>query len=138
MPPLNRQLLIYLLDLLAVFASKSATNLMTSERLVAAFQPSLLSRPPSEMSAEDHTRAADTMVFMVENQDNFLIGMGVIASGDKNPVAGIQTKRAESPVVREDVSLPLLRRNMSNPEIRREKPGDDRGAGFARPGSSAS
>jgi hypothetical protein len=52
LPPLNRQLLIYLLDLLAVFSSKSATNLMTSGRLVAAFQPSLPSRPPSEMSAE--------------------------------------------------------------------------------------
>ncbi|KAG9239586.1 Rho GTPase activation protein [Amylocarpus encephaloides] len=73
LPPLSRQLLIYLLDLLAVFASKSETNLMTSQRLVAAFQPSLLSRPPSEMSADDHTRASDTMVFMVENQESFLV-----------------------------------------------------------------
>jgi hypothetical protein len=27
---------------------------MTSERLVAAFQPALLSRVPNEMSSEDH------------------------------------------------------------------------------------
>ena len=35
--PLNRQLLLYLLDLLAVFASKSQINHMTSSRLVAVF-----------------------------------------------------------------------------------------------------
>lgn len=88
---------------------------MTSGRLVAAFQPLLLSRPTSEMSAEDHTRAAETMVFMVENQDNFLIGMGIIAGTDKKPAAETQTK----------------------PEIRREKLRSDGGAGFARLGSSA-
>ena len=73
--PLNRQLLLYLLDLLAVFASKSDRNCMTSQRIVAAFQPALLSRTPSKMSASDHMLAAGTMVFLVENQDHFLIGM---------------------------------------------------------------
>jgi GTPase-activating protein SAC7 len=74
--PLNRQLLIYLLDIAAVFASMSDTNKMTSARIVAAFQPSLLAREASVgMSALDHVRAADTLVFMIENQDHFLIGM---------------------------------------------------------------
>jgi hypothetical protein len=93
---LNRQLLLYLLDLLAVFASKSETNFMTSQRLVAAFQPSLLSRPPSEMSADDHTRASDKMVFMMENQNYFLIGMSA---------AEAQTKPAETPAVQEGVDV---------------------------------
>ncbi|KAH6714433.1 Rho GTPase activation protein [Leptodontidium sp. MPI-SDFR-AT-0119] len=75
LPPLSRQLLLYLLDLLAVFASKSDENHMTSTRLVAVFQPSLLSKEPQSMTAEDHERAALVMVFMVENQDHFLIGM---------------------------------------------------------------
>ena len=75
LPPLNRQLLLYLLDLLAVFASKSDKNHMTSSRLVAVFQPSLLSKEPQSMTAEDHELAASVMVFMVENQDHFLIGL---------------------------------------------------------------
>ena len=85
LPPLNRQLLLYLLDLLAVFASKSDRNHMTSPRIVAAFQPAFLSRPPSEMSASDHLLAAETMIFMVENQDHFLIGMRGGTSRDEEP-----------------------------------------------------
>ncbi|PVH79475.1 Rho GTPase activation protein [Cadophora sp. DSE1049] len=75
LPALHRHLLLYLLDLLAVFASKSDTNRMTSSRLVAVFQPSLLSKEPQSMTAEDHELAASVMVFMVENQDHFLIGL---------------------------------------------------------------
>ena len=85
LPPVNRQLLLYLLDLLAVFASKSDKNHMTSPRIVAAFQPAFLSRPPSEMSASDHLLAAETMIFMVENQDHFLIGMRCGISKDEEP-----------------------------------------------------
>lgn len=135
LPPLSQQLLMYLLDLLSMFVLKSESNLMTSQRLVAAFQPSLLSRPPSEMSADDHTQASDTMVFIVENQDKFMIG---IRGANKERAAETQTKPAETPVVQENVDLPLLRRNMSDPGIRREQPSGDGGAGFARPGSSAS
>lgn len=64
---------------------------MTSQRLVAAFQPALLSRPPSEMSAVDHVLASDTMIFMVENQDHFLIGMRGTGSGDSNKQATDET-----------------------------------------------
>lgn len=64
------------LDLVAVFASNSDTNKMTSARIVAAFQPRLLAREASVgMSVLDHVRAADTLVFMIENQDNFLTGV---------------------------------------------------------------
>jgi len=69
-PVLNRQLLLYLLDTFA--ALTPFQNLMTTERLVATFQPALLSRVPSGMSAEDHILAAKVMVFMTENQDDFL------------------------------------------------------------------
>ncbi|KAH7309930.1 Rho GTPase activation protein [Rhexocercosporidium sp. MPI-PUGE-AT-0058] len=88
LPSLNRQLLLYLLDLLAVFASQADKNRMTSQRIVAAFQPALLSRPVSEMSASGHILAANAMVFLVENQDHFLIGMrgaGASDSNDKEP-----------------------------------------------------
>nr|KMM66367.1 rho-GTPase-activating protein 5 [Coccidioides posadasii RMSCC 3488] len=39
LPPLNRQLLLYILDLLTVFASKSDLNRMTAGNLAAIFQP---------------------------------------------------------------------------------------------------
>ncbi|KAH7407222.1 Rho GTPase activation protein [Cadophora sp. MPI-SDFR-AT-0126] len=80
LPPLHRQLLIYLLELIAVFASKSDTNLMTTSRLIAVFQPSLLSKEPQSMTAEDHELAASAVVFMVENLDHFLIGARGTAS----------------------------------------------------------
>jgi GTPase-activating protein SAC7 len=83
MASLNRQLLLYLLDLLAVFASKADLNQMTPARLVAHFQPGLLAKPPAEMTVEDHEVAALVMVFLIENQDNFLIGMADDVSQEK-------------------------------------------------------
>lgn len=75
LPPLNRQLLLYILDLLAVFASKSEQNLMTSQNLSAIFQPGLISHPSHDMSPEDYRISQDVLVFLIENQDHFLMGM---------------------------------------------------------------
>ncbi|KAL2072074.1 hypothetical protein VTL71DRAFT_11417 [Oculimacula yallundae] len=96
LPPLHRQLLLYLLDLLAVFSAKADVNLMTSARLVAVFQPSLLSKQPHLMTADDHDQAAQAMIFMVENQYNFIIGMQGIADNDDN--AAVVTDQATTPV----------------------------------------
>lgn len=73
--PLSRQLLLYLLDLLAVLASKSDLNQMPALRLVECLQPGLLSKPPTYMDTLEHDVASMTMVFLIVNQDNFLIGM---------------------------------------------------------------
>jgi len=75
LPALNRQLLLYILDLLAVFASKSEQNLMTSQNLSAIFQPGLISHPSHDMSPEDYRISQDVLVFLIENQDHFLMGM---------------------------------------------------------------
>ncbi|KAF4624776.1 hypothetical protein G7Y89_g13393 [Cudoniella acicularis] len=97
-PPLNRQLLLYLLDAIAVFIEKSNTNKMTSARMVAAFQPSLLAREASVgMSVLDHVRAADTLVFMIENQDHFLMGMlGTAADDTASTTADEATATSET------------------------------------------
>ncbi|EGD95923.1 rho-GTPase-activating protein [Trichophyton tonsurans CBS 112818] len=68
LPPLNRQLLLYILDLLTVFASKSDLNRMTAANLAAIFQPGMLSHPSHDMSPQDYKLSQD-------NQDNFLFGM---------------------------------------------------------------
>jgi len=73
LPRLNRGLLIYLLDLLAVFAAKSDINRMTARRLVGAFQPSIVSGPPATMDADAHHVAAGIAEFLIHNQEHFLV-----------------------------------------------------------------
>ena len=83
LPALNRQLLLYILDLLAVFASKSDLNRMTSANLAAIFQPGLLSHPNHDMSPSEYRLSQDVLIFLIENQDSFLIGMSGTAADEK-------------------------------------------------------
>ncbi|KAI1743695.1 hypothetical protein F4680DRAFT_354079 [Xylaria scruposa] len=75
LPPLNRQLLLYILDLLAVFAAKSDENLMTAQNLAAIFQPGMLSHPHHAMAPEEYRLNQCVLIFLIEHQDHFLIGM---------------------------------------------------------------
>jgi hypothetical protein len=75
LPPLNRQLLLYILDLLAVFSSKAEENRMNSQNLAAIFQPGLLSHPQHDMAPAEYRLSQDVLIFLIENQDHFLIGM---------------------------------------------------------------
>ena len=79
LPPLSRQLLLYLLDLMAVFASKSEFNRMTSQHLAAIFQPAILSPVKAGGDFEEETESCQlsqrVLVFLIENQDSFLIDM---------------------------------------------------------------
>jgi hypothetical protein len=83
LPPLNRQLLLYILDLLAVFASKSDLNKMTTPNLAAIFQPGLLSHPQHDMAPSEYRLSQDVLIFLIENQDSFLIGMHGTAADEK-------------------------------------------------------
>ncbi len=75
LPPLNRQLLLYILDLLAVFAAKSDLNRMNSVNLAAIFQPGVLSHPAHDMLPDEYRLSQDVLVFLIENQDHFLMGL---------------------------------------------------------------
>ena len=75
LPPLNRQLLLYILDLLAVFAAKADENRMTSQNLAAIFQPGMLSHPQHAMAPDEYRLNQCVLIFLIENQDHFLIGM---------------------------------------------------------------
>ena len=83
LPPLNRQLLLYILDLLAVFASKSDFNRMTAANLAAIFQPGIISHPTHDMAPAEYRLSQDVLIFLIENQDNFLIGMKDTAVDEK-------------------------------------------------------
>ncbi|KAI0390246.1 RhoGAP-domain-containing protein [Xylariaceae sp. FL0594] len=75
LPPLNRQLLLYILDLLAVFAAKSDENRMTAQNLAAIFQPGMLSHPMHAMAPAEYRLNQCVLIFLIEHQDHFLIGM---------------------------------------------------------------
>jgi hypothetical protein len=83
LPPLNRQLLLYILDLLAVFASKSDENRMNSQNLAAIFQPGMLSHPQHDMAPVEYRLSQDVLIFLIENQDHFLIGMRGTAADEQ-------------------------------------------------------
>lgn len=90
LPPLNRQLLLYILDLLAVFASKSDMNKMTTANLSAIFQPGTLSHPQHDMAPLEYRLSQDVLIFLIENQDSFLIGMQGTAA-DAETVRDVQS-----------------------------------------------
>lgn len=111
LPPLNRQLLLYILDLLAVFASKSDENRMNSQNLAAIFQPGMLSHPQHDMAPLEYRLSQDVLIFLIENQDHFLIGMRGTAADEKTvqevqsggtPPLGTPTTpgRSKNPIVR--------------------------------------
>ena len=100
LPPLNRQLLLYILDLLAVFASKSDLNRMTSANLAAIFQPGMLSHPTHDMSPQEYRLSQDVLIFLIENQDSFLIGMNGTAADEKTVKeveSGIKSRQSSTP-----------------------------------------
>ncbi|KAK5128245.1 hypothetical protein LTR85_002912 [Meristemomyces frigidus] len=72
-PPLNRQLLLYILDVLAVFASKSEINKMTVVQLAALFQPGILAHPQHALSVEELNLSHAVLIFLIERQDDLLV-----------------------------------------------------------------
>jgi hypothetical protein len=100
LPSLNRQLLLYILDLLAVFAAKADVNKMTTSNLAAIFQPGLLSHPQHDMSPSDYRLSQDVLIFLIDNQDHFLIGMEGTAVDEgtvKHIESGPSTPQARTP-----------------------------------------
>jgi len=100
LPSLNRQLLLYILDLLAVFAAKADVNKMTTSNLAAIFQPGILSHPQHDMSPSDYRLSQDVLIFLIDNQDHFLIGMEGTAVDEgtvKHVESGPSTPQARTP-----------------------------------------
>ncbi|ODQ52645.1 RhoGAP-domain-containing protein [Saitoella complicata NRRL Y-17804] len=94
LPSLNRQLLLYILDLLAVFASKANENLMTAENLAAIFQPGIISHPNHDMSPDEYRICQKVLIFLIEHQDHFLLGMGPTGMHQQPPTPPGETRGA--------------------------------------------
>lgn len=72
LPKLNGQLLLYILDLLAVFAENSTQNLMPTSNLAAIFQPGLLSHLDHDMNPQEYKVSQEVLIFLIQHQDRFL------------------------------------------------------------------
>ncbi|KAK0646670.1 hypothetical protein B0T16DRAFT_511061 [Cercophora newfieldiana] len=118
LPPLNRQLLLYILDLLAVFAAKSDQNRMNSQNLAAIFQPGMLSHPNHAMAPEEYRLNQSVIIFLIENQDHFLIGMQGTAADEKTVQ---EVQKGGTPIVKTPTT-----------------PGPNRKSGVTRSSSNAS
>ncbi|ORX38458.1 Rho GTPase activation protein [Kockovaella imperatae] len=95
LPPVNQYLLLYVLDLLHVFANNSEQNLMTAPNLALIFQPGVLSHPVHVMRPRDHVLSQQVLEFLIENQDHFLIGMQLPKRDTKSP--SILSSRSSTP-----------------------------------------
>ncbi|KAI6155226.1 Rho GTPase activation protein [Pisolithus tinctorius] len=73
MPRANQYLLLYVLDLLSVFARKSDKNLMTAANLAVIFRPGLISHPDHELSPSEHQLSQEVLEFLIAHQDWFLL-----------------------------------------------------------------
>ena len=113
LPALNRQLLLYILDLLAVFSSKSELNRMTSANLAAIFQPGIISHPDHDMAPQEYRLSQDVLIFLIENQDNFLIGMTGTAIDEKTSKE-LQTPPSSTPPLSTPVHKANIGRSASN------------------------
>jgi hypothetical protein len=68
LPSVNRQVLLYLIDVLAVFASNSDTNKMTLDRLAAIFQPGILSHPDHNHLPQECRRSQVILIFITDQE----------------------------------------------------------------------
>ncbi|ODV60922.1 RhoGAP-domain-containing protein, partial [Ascoidea rubescens DSM 1968] len=66
LPLSSKQLLFYILDLLAVFDSNSTENLMPAKNLSAIFQPSILSHPQHNMAPNEYLLSQAVLEFLIE------------------------------------------------------------------------
>ncbi|CAE6529593.1 unnamed protein product [Rhizoctonia solani] len=73
MPRANQYLLLYVLDLLSVFARKSDKNLMTESNLAVIFRPGIISLPAHEMKPTEHALSQEVLVFLIQHQDHFML-----------------------------------------------------------------
>ncbi|TFK46072.1 RhoGAP-domain-containing protein [Heliocybe sulcata] len=73
MPRANQYLLLYVLDLLSVFARKCDKNLMTAQNLAVIFRPGLINHPDHELSPKEHQLSQDVLEFLIAHQDWFIL-----------------------------------------------------------------
>lgn len=86
LPPPHSCLLMYLLDLLSLFAHHSDENLMDSKNLASVFQPGVLSHPSHALSPGEYMTSAAVLKFLIDNQSSFTLPQPNIDDDDDEMV----------------------------------------------------
>lgn len=73
LPRANQYLLLYVLDLLSVFARKSDKNLMTAQNLATIFRPGIINHPTQELAPAEHRLSQEVLEFLIAHQDWFMM-----------------------------------------------------------------
>ncbi|KAI8141037.1 Rho GTPase activation protein [Fennellomyces sp. T-0311] len=73
LPMANQYLLLYLLDLLGVFALHTETTLMDVPSLAVIFTPGILCHPKDKMNPASYKDSQRVIQFLVEHQSQFLM-----------------------------------------------------------------
>uniref|UniRef100_U9SYT7 Rho-GAP domain-containing protein n=1 Tax=Rhizophagus irregularis (strain DAOM 181602 / DAOM 197198 / MUCL 43194) TaxID=747089 RepID=U9SYT7_RHIID len=116
LPKENQHLLLYILDLLAVFSSKSVQNLMSAKNLASIFQPGILSHPDHDMAPEEYKLSQEVLEFLIDYQNYFLMPGGQ----ENNKTTTISNNReAQGGSTKRDIrsSLSLEHRSKSTDSI---------------------
>ncbi|KAH7097409.1 Rho GTPase activation protein [Auriculariales sp. MPI-PUGE-AT-0066] len=95
LPRANQYLLLYVLDLLSVFARKSDVNLMTATNLAVIFRPGLIAHPTHEMSPEQHALSQQVLEFLIAHQDWFMLDIAPPAQQPSRPLTQIEADGLE-------------------------------------------
>lgn len=66
LPGLSKQLLFYILDLLAMVQNNSNENLMSSRNLAAIYQPSILLHPNHDMDPDEYALSQSVVEFLIQ------------------------------------------------------------------------
>ncbi|KAH9949947.1 Rho GTPase activation protein [Amylocystis lapponica] len=96
MPRANQYLLLYVLDLLSVFARKCEKNLMTPKNLAVIFRPALIAHPSHELSPQEHQLSQDVLEFLIAHQDWFILD--IPAPPTRRPSDGTTLEMSADPV----------------------------------------
>ncbi|ODQ76987.1 hypothetical protein BABINDRAFT_42451, partial [Babjeviella inositovora NRRL Y-12698] len=72
LPPTNKQVILYLLDMLNLFAMNCKANLMHAKNLAAIFQPSLLSHPNHDLDPSEYDNSRPVVEFLIQYADRLL------------------------------------------------------------------
>ncbi|KAI5122935.1 hypothetical protein M0805_007613 [Coniferiporia weirii] len=128
MPRQNQYLLLYVLDLLSVFARKAEKNLMTATNLAVIFRPGLINHPQHELSTKEHQLSQEVLEFLILHQDWFMLDVPPPPPPPKSQQQGI----SPSPILdranegRSSSPHPTVMSSLADPGWRLVEKGSDR------------
>lgn len=96
LPTLSKQLLFYILDLLAMVQNHLDQNLMSLRNLAAIFQPSILSHPNHDMDPEEYALSQLVVEFLIQYAYKLLPKQTVPSSEQQVTATEVDTRPLEA------------------------------------------